>query len=116
MAGITSLGSTKHRAVKNLATGGKTTKTTTPAFRGYDSLDALTNLSKSGGSFWMTDPKTGKLNPALQAQVDQQKAAAASYVPKDGDMRYGFVRFGKGMDPEKDNRSFQEEFSNTKGA
>ena len=117
MAGITSLGNAKHRAVKNLATGGKATKATAPAFRGYESLDALTNLSKNGGTaFWMTDPKTGKLNSALQAQVDQQKAAAASYVPKDGDMRYGFVRFGQGMDPEKDNRSWQEKFSTTKGA
>jgi hypothetical protein len=86
------------------------------SFRGYDSLDALTNMANSSGTFWMRDPQTGALNPALKAQLDQQEAASKTYVPQKGDQRYGFVRFGQGMDPERDNRSFQEKFSQTKGA
>jgi hypothetical protein len=87
-----------------------------PAFRGYDTMDALSNIAKSGGSFWLRDPKTGGVNPVVQAQVDQQKALAANRTPGRGEQRYGFVRFGEGMDPQRDNHSWQEKFSETKGA
>jgi hypothetical protein len=87
-----------------------------PAFRGYDVMDGLSNIAKSGGTFWLRDPKTGGVNPVVQAQVDQQKALAANRTPGRGEQRYGFVRFGEGMDPQRNNHSWQEKFSETKGA
>lgn len=53
----------------------------------------------------------------FKQQLKTQSAIPYSQrLAKRGDIRYGFVRFGQGMDPEKDNRSWQEKFSNTKGA
>ena len=100
-------------APQGFATGGNVAA---PAFRGYDTMDALSNIANSGNAFWLRDPKTGKASPAIQAQVDQQRALGASRTPQRGEQRYGFVRFGEGMHPEKDNHSYQEKFSNTKGA
>jgi len=89
-----------------------------PAFRGYDYLDSMRGLNtpQSGGAFWMRDPQTGALNPALQTQINAQNTLAASRTPARGEQRYGFVRFGQGMDPERRNRSWQEKFSITPGA
>jgi len=98
---------------QGFATGGNVAA---PAFGGYDGIDALKNIQKNGGAFWLKDPRTGGLNPALKARLDQQTALGASRTPERGEQRYGFVRFGEGMDPERDNRSWQEKFSNTKGA
>lgn len=86
-------------------------------FQGYDYLDALTNNAKpNSGTFFMTDPRTGGVNPALQARLNAQKELAKTNVPKTGEQRYGFVNFGQGMDSKKNNRSFQEKFSVTPGA
>jgi hypothetical protein len=74
------------------------------------------NTPQSGGAFWMRDPQTGALNPALQTQINAQNTLAASRTPARGEQRYGFVRFGQGMDPERRNRSWQEKFSITPGA
>lgn len=86
-------------------------------FQGYDYLDALTNNVKpNSGTFFMTDPRTGGLNPVFQQQLDQQKELAKTNVPKTGEQRYGFVNFGEGMDPDRNSRSWQKKFSNTPGA
>ena len=86
-------------------------------FQGYDYLDALTNNVKpNSGTFFMTDPRTGGVNPALQARLNAQKELAKTNVPKTGEQRYGFVNFGQGMDSKKNNRSWQEKFSVTPGA
>jgi hypothetical protein len=88
-----------------------------PAFRGYDGLDYLrNNVKPNSGTFWMTDPRTGGVNPTFQRALDEQNAIAASRTPARGEQRYGFVNFGQGMDPERDNHSWQEKFSETKGA
>jgi hypothetical protein len=92
----------------------------TPArqrFLGYDYLDFLTNNVKpNSGTFFMTDPRTGGVNPTFQRVLDEQNTLAASRTPARGEQRYGFVRFGQGMDPERRNRSWQEKFSITPGA
>ena len=86
-------------------------------FQGYDYLDALTNnVRPNSGTFFMTDPRTGGVNPALQARLNAQKELAKTNVPKTGEQRYGFVNFGQGMDSKKNNRSWQEKFSVTPGA
>lgn len=87
--------------------------TSAPAFRGFETLDALNNNYNSN-AFWNYAPEGSK--SAFQQMVDKQRELSKTAAPKRGDQRYGFVRFGEGMDPEKDNRSWQEKFSKTKGA
>ena len=84
-----------------------------PAFRGFEALDALNN-NYNANAFWNYAPEGSK--SAFQQMADQQRELAKTAVPKRGDQRYGFVKFGQGMDPERDNRSWQEKFSKTDGA
>ena len=76
---------------------------------GYDTLD-----------FWLQKDKPavfmGLSQPQWNAMRDAQLNLAKTHVPKAGEQRYGFVNFGQGMDSKKNNRSWQEKFSNTKGA
>lgn len=92
-------------------------KTTAPAtstlpaedkWMGYDALD-----------FYRNNPTLtafGQELPQYQKVRDAQLEKAKAHVPTAGEERYGFVQFGKGMNPDRDNRSFQEKFSKTEGA
>jgi len=85
----------------------------TPAgqqFLGYDMLDMYRNNangSNLGPGFALID---------WNALAKRQGELAGTHAPTAGEQRYGFVNFGQGMDPERDNHSWQQKFSETKGA
>ena len=79
-------------------------------FGGYDMLDMY--RSHASGNDW--GPGYALID--WNALAKQESELAKAHVPKAGEQRYGFVNFGQGMDSEKNNRSWQEKFSTTKGA
>ena len=78
---------------------------------GYDYYDSLDNPNSglNQGLFGMQLPHIDRVR-------DAQRVMAKTHAPAVGEERYGFVQFGKGMNPDRNNRSFQEKFSTTKGA
>lgn len=79
---------------------------TSPRWMGYDYLE--TARSNAG---------RGTLGNFFQQQAQTQSAIPYSQrLAKRGDIRYGFVGFGTGMQKDKNGEEWQKKFSTTKGA